>query len=105
MTFEERLEEIKDCERDSAIFSEIGESTRVGYQALVNDYDFEWMIEQLELLHKQNRTLNKKNHRLWKVNQELTADRDELRRRYESNRQTYINVQKGRADKRRKNRG
>lgn len=72
---------------------------------MINTLQVEWLIAQLESLKKQNRTLNKKNHRLWKVNQELTADRDELRRRYESNKQNYINVQRGRADKRRKNRG
>lgn len=102
MTETERLQEV--IERMSKTIILFGR--RSGKSVFVDDVI--WLLEQAELveqLKKQNRSLNKKNHRLWKVNQELTADRDELRRRYESNRQTYINVQRGRADKRRKNRG
>ena len=102
MTETERLREVKERMVNTRILF-------ARQNAKTNFFeDIEWLMKQAEVaeeLKKQVSKLSKKNSRLWKVNQELTADRDELRRRYESNKQAYINVQRGRADKRRKNRG
>ena len=62
-------------------------------------------MTETERLQKENRALIKRNAHLIRVNKRQREQIEKLRRELNPDTQYYINVQKGRADKRRKKRG